>query len=124
VASAAGEQAVRAHARGRVGVGTGVGAGLLEVMTIEFQATPFRAERFREHYEPAVGRVLAYGASGYVFYRSEDDPDHFVHISFWEDRHDFDRYWLSHEMQGVRRSVAGLHAQPVLPHWGILVDRG
>jgi quinol monooxygenase YgiN len=121
VAGVAGEQAVRA--RGRVAVTTGVGAGLLEVMTIEFQATPFRAERFRELYEPAVPRVLAYGAGGYLFYRSEDDPDHFVHVSLWEDRHDFDRYWLSHEMQGVRQSVAGLYAQPVLPHWGILVSR-
>jgi quinol monooxygenase YgiN len=123
VASAAGEQAARAHARGRVAVGTGVGVGALEVMTIEFQATPFRAERFRELYAPALPRTLAYGADGYVFYRSEDDPDHFVHISFWEDRHDFDRYWFSPEMQSVRQNVAGLHAQPVLPHWGILVDR-
>jgi quinol monooxygenase YgiN len=124
VSGAAEERAVRAQARGRVAVGTGVGVGPLEVMTIEFQSTPFRAERFRALYEPAVSRVLAYGASGYVFYRSEDDPDHFVHVSFWEDRHDFDRYWFSHEMQGVRQDVAGLHAQPVLPHWGILVDRG
>jgi quinol monooxygenase YgiN len=124
VAGAAAEHAVRARARGRVGGGADVGVGALEVMTIEFQATPFRAERFRSLYEPAVARVLAYGASGYIFYRSDDDPDHFVHVSFWEDRHDFDRYWLSHEMQSVRQDVAGLYAQPVYPHWGILVSRG
>jgi quinol monooxygenase YgiN len=93
-------------------------------MTIEYQATPFRAERFRELYEPAAARVLAYGATGYLFYRSEDDPDHFVHVSFWDDRHDFDRYWFSHEMQEARQGVAGLYGQPVLPHWGIIVDRG
>ncbi len=96
----------------------------MEVMTIEYQATPFRAERLLSLYHPAVPRVLAYGAGGYLFYRSEDDPDHFVHVSFWNDRRDFDRYWLSEEMQQVRQSIAGLHAQPVLPHWGILVDRG
>jgi quinol monooxygenase YgiN len=124
VEAAAPQQAVRVPARGSLAVGTRLEVGLLEVMTIEFQSTPFRAERFRELYEPAVPRVLAYGADGYLFYRSEDDPDHFVHVSFWEDRHDFDRYWLSHEMQGVRQNVAGLHAQPVLPHWNILVSRG
>jgi quinol monooxygenase YgiN len=122
VAGAAAAEAVQA----REGIGSRIeaGVGALEVMTIEYQATPFRAERFRELYEPAVPRVLAYGADGYLFYRSVDDPDHFIHLSFWEDRQNFDRYWLSHEMQGIRQSVAGLHAQPVLPHWGIVVSRG
>jgi quinol monooxygenase YgiN len=96
----------------------------MEVMTIEFQATPFRAERFRELYEPAVSRVLAYGAGGYLFYRSEDDPDHFVHISFWDDRGDFERYWFSPEVQEVRRNTSGYHEQPVLPHWGAIYGRG
>ena len=95
----------------------------VELMIIEFQSTPFRAERFRERYQRAVSRVLAYGARGYVFYRSEDDPDHFVHLSFWEDRSDFDRYWFSAEMREVRKDIAGLYSQPVLPHWGIIVER-
>jgi quinol monooxygenase YgiN len=120
VAGAAVENAARARERRR---GTEAGVDALEVMTIEYQATPFRAERFRELYEPGATRVLAYGADGYLFFRSYDDPDHFVHLSFWEDRRDFDRYWLSREMQTVRQNVAGLHAQPVLPHWGILVSR-
>jgi quinol monooxygenase YgiN len=96
----------------------------VDVMTIDFQATPFRAERFQELYGPAVPRVLAYGAKGYLFYRSVDDPDHFVHVSFWEDRGAFERYWFSREMQEVRQSIAGLHAQPVLPHWNYVVGRG
>jgi quinol monooxygenase YgiN len=68
--------------------------------------------------------VLAYGAGGYLFYRSEADPDHFTHISFWENRGDFDRYWFSPEVQEVRRSVSGYHEQPVLPHWGAIYARG
>jgi quinol monooxygenase YgiN len=93
-------------------------------MTIEFQATPFRAVRFAELYEPAASRVLAYGAGGYLFYRSVDDPDHFVHISYWDDRADFQRYWFSPEVQEVRRQVSGYHEQPVLPHWGVTYARG
>jgi quinol monooxygenase YgiN len=95
----------------------------MEALQIDFHATPFRAERFLELYSPAVARVLAYGANGYVFYRSEDDPDYFVHLSFWDDRSDFDRYWFSREMQEVRERTAGLHGQPVLPHWGLVVAR-
>jgi quinol monooxygenase YgiN len=96
----------------------------MEVMEIDFQTTPFRAQKFAELYGPAAARVLAYGASGYLLYRSEDDPDHFVHISFWEQRSDFDRYWLSSEIHDVRRKLSGYYEQPVLPHWGALYGRG
>ena len=98
-------------------------AEVLETLQIDFHTTPFRAERFLELYLPGVPRTLAYGAAGYLFYRSEEDPQHFVHLSFWQDRSDFDRYWFSREMQQVRQSIAGLHEQPVLPHWGYLLER-
>jgi quinol monooxygenase YgiN len=99
-------------------------ASHVEVMTIEYQATPFRAERFLELYRPGASRVLSYGATGFVLMRSEDDPDHIVHLSYWEDRKDFERYWFSREMQKVREQVAGLHGLPVLPHWNYVVERG
>jgi quinol monooxygenase YgiN len=96
---------------------------LMDAIEIHFQATPFRAQRFLELYAPAVSRVLAYGANGYAFLRSEDDPDHFTHVSYWQDRGDFDRYWFSEEMQAVRRSVAGLHGLPVPLRWQVIVAR-
>jgi quinol monooxygenase YgiN len=96
----------------------------MSAMQIDFHVTPLRAERFLERYRPAIARVLAYGAKGYLFYRGEEDPDHFVHLSFWEDRSGFDRYWFSHEMQEIRQQVSGLHDQPVLPHWGFVVEQG
>jgi quinol monooxygenase YgiN len=68
--------------------------------------------------------VLAYGASSYLLYRSEDDPDHFTHISFWENRSDFDRYWFSPEVQEVRQQLFGYYEQPVLPHWNVIYGRG
>jgi quinol monooxygenase YgiN len=97
-------------------------AALMEAVQIEFQTTPFRAERFAELYGPAVPRVLAYGAKGYLFYRSVEDPQHFVHLSLWEDRAAFDRWWFSREMQEVRESIAGIHEQPVLPHGSLVLQ--
>ena len=94
------------------------------MMTVEFQTTPFRAERFQRLYQPAVERAAAYGSTGHLFFRSEEDPDHFVHMTFWNDRRDFDRYWFSREMQEIRQQLAGLHALPVLPHWNALVSSG
>jgi quinol monooxygenase YgiN len=96
----------------------------MEAVQIDFHTTPFRADRFLQLYRPAIARVLAYGASGYAFLRSEEDPQHFVHLSFWEERDQFDQYWYSREMQEVRQSVAGLYGQPVLPHWNGVVERG
>jgi quinol monooxygenase YgiN len=96
----------------------------MDAVQIDFHTTPLRADRFLEHYRPAVARVLAYGARGYLFYREEEDPSHFVHVSFWEDRSGFDRYWFSREMQDVRQQIAGLHEQPALPHWGVVVEQG
>jgi quinol monooxygenase YgiN len=95
----------------------------VNAVQIDYHTTPFRANRFLELYRPAIARVLAYGAAAYVFYRLEEDPDHFVHISYWDDRGGFDRYWFSGEMQDIRRRVAGLHGQPVLPYWGIVVEQ-
>ena len=96
----------------------------MEAAQVDFHVTPFRAERFLERYRPAIARVLAYGASGYLFYRSEDDPHHFVHLSFWDEQSAFDRYWFSAEMRETRQRVAGLYEQPVVPHWNAVVERG
>jgi quinol monooxygenase YgiN len=67
---------------------------------------------------------MAYGGKGYSFYRSEEDSDHFVHESLWEDRSDFQRYWASREMQDVRQRISGLYVQPLLPGWATIIDRG
>ena len=97
---------------------------MIEMVQIDFHLTPFRAERFYGLYRPVVPRVMAYGAKGYNFYRSEEDSDHFVHESLWEDRASFDRYWFSREMQEMRQKVIGLYEQPVIPSWATILDRG
>jgi quinol monooxygenase YgiN len=94
------------------------------MVQIDYHLTPFRADRFATLYRPIVPRVMAYGAKGYAFYRSEDDSDHFVHSSLWEDRADFQRYWMSREMQETREKTAGLYEQPVVPGWAMILDRG
>jgi quinol monooxygenase YgiN len=97
---------------------------MIEMVHIDYHLTPFRAEKFASLYRPLVPRVLAYGAKGYAFYRSEDDSDHFVHESLWEDRADFQRFWSSREMQLARVRITGLYEQPVLPSWATILERG
>jgi len=99
------------------------GGSVIEAAQLDFHLTPFRAQRFVDLYRPAIARPLSYGATDYLFYRSEDDSDHFVHMSFWEERAGFDRWWLSREMQQIRVAVSGLHGQPLLPHWHTVLER-
>jgi heme-degrading monooxygenase HmoA len=100
------------------------GASMIEMAQIDYHLTPFRAERFAALYRPAVPRVLVYGAKGYSFYRSEEDPDHFVHESLWDDRADFQRWWMSREMHLTREKIIGLYEQPVIPSWATILERG
>jgi heme-degrading monooxygenase HmoA len=114
----AGSQAPGTRAR------VGPALSVMDSAQLDFHTTPFRAERFYELYRPAIARPVAYGASGYLFYQVEEDPNHFVHLSFWEDRRGFQRWWLSDEMQAVRQRVDGLYGQPVLPYWNVVLERG
>jgi quinol monooxygenase YgiN len=107
----------------RRATGPPVKVGLMDAVQIDWRVTPFRADRFLELYDPAVARVMTYGAKGFLFYRSEADAQHFVHISLWEDHADFDRFWFSREMQEVRKNIAGLYEQPVLPEWYTVLER-
>ena len=96
---------------------------MIELVHIDYQLTPFRAERFAALYRPVVPRVMVYGAKGYSFYRSEEDPDHFVHASLWEDRADFQRFWLSPEMTEARLKTQGFYELPLVPGWATILDR-
>jgi heme-degrading monooxygenase HmoA len=97
---------------------------MLEMVNIDFHLTPFRAEKFSTIYRPIVPRVMVYGAKGYSFYRSEEDSDHFVHASLWEDRADFQRFWFSREMTEMRQKTVGLYGQLLLPAWSTILERG
>jgi heme-degrading monooxygenase HmoA len=100
------------------------GLDLIDAVELDFHVTPLRAERFYDTYRTAVPRVLAYGARGYVFFRVEEDPDHFVHVSYWDDRADFYRFWMSEEMREIRRRLLGIYGQPLVPHWTTVLAQG
>jgi quinol monooxygenase YgiN len=94
-----------------------------EVVQLDFHITPLRVERFVDAYRPAVQLALEYGARGYSFYRFDEDPSHFAHVSYWDDRKKFDRYWMSREMRDIRTKIVGMHDHLLLPHYGAVLDR-
>ena len=99
----------------------GMGSG---AVTIRWVANPFRGDRFEAIWAPVAERVLDYGASGYAFFRMNDDQAVFTQIAFFEEKVDWERYWLSEEVSDARIQAAGLYHVPVLPAWHKVVGFG
>ena len=64
---------------------------MAEVCAPDWHIVPFRADRWLDVWEPAAGRMPAYGAKSWTLTRSVDDPLHFQQSSVWESRADFER---------------------------------
>ena len=50
------------------------------IVEINWITNPFRAEKFAAIWLPAAEAVLDFGATGWAFIRSTDDPQHFVQL--------------------------------------------
>jgi hypothetical protein len=87
------------------------------VLEINWITNPFRAEKFRDIWLPAAEAVLDYGAKGWSFLRSGEDPQHFMQLALFETRLDFERYWYSEEIVDCRVQATGLYQVPIQPVW-------
>lgn len=94
---------------------------MAEVNRLDWQITPFRADRFLDYWEPAAAKMPAYGAKSWSLTRSVDNPLAFQQTSVWEQRSDFERYWFSPEIASARQSIIAYFVVPLLPSWHTLV---
>jgi hypothetical protein len=88
---------------------------------IDWHVTPFRAEAWLEVWQPAAERVMSFGAKSWTLTRSIDDPLLFRQCSTWDDKADFERYWYSDEISGIRADAINLYDKLLLPGWHSLV---
>lgn len=101
-----------------------IGEPGMSVVQVDWVANPFRGDKFEEAWRPAAAAALDYGAAGYAFFRSKDDPVHFTQLALFESKVDFERYWLSEEISEARAEASGLFQVPVLPVWHRVVGSG
>ena len=87
------------------------------VVEINWITNPFRAEKFAAIWQPAAEAVLDFGATGWAFLRSTDDPQHFVQLALFNRKMDFERYWYSTEISAYRVEATGLFQVPIQPVW-------
>jgi hypothetical protein len=94
-----------------------IGAPGDTIVEISWITNPFRAEKFAAIWTPAAEAVLDFGARGWAFLRSHDDPQRFVQLGLFDRKIDFDRYWDSPEISECRVRATGLFQVPILPVW-------
>jgi hypothetical protein len=94
-----------------------IGAAGDTLVEINWITNPFRAEKFAAIWLPAAEAVLDYGATGWAFIRSTDDPQHFVQLGLFDKKIDFERYWYSTEISDIRVQATGLFQVPIQPVW-------
>jgi heme-degrading monooxygenase HmoA len=87
------------------------------VNNIDWYINPFRADRWLEIWTPALDRALAAGASTCYLTRNIENPLHFRQVSVWDDMDDFEAYWGSDEIAGLRSDAINYFHKPVLPVW-------
>ena len=94
------------------------------VVNIPWYATLFRGDRFAEALGEIAPVALRYGASDYTVYRAQDDPYKFMHLSTFERKLDFERYWYGEEFIAWRSDYSSWYQVPVVYAWQTLVISG
>ena len=91
------------------------------VVFLLWHATPFRADKFEDHWRPVAAAALDFGASFWALLRSKDDPNDFIQIASFATKLDFERYWYSDEIAAMREEAVNYYNKPLLPVWHAVV---
>ena len=94
---------------------------MAEVNVVNWHINPFRADRWYAIWMPALERAPSFGARSFSLTRNEEDPLHFRQASLWDSHDDFERYWYSDEISGLREEAVNYYAKPLLPVWHTLI---
>ena len=94
------------------------------VVLLLWHATPFRADKFEDHWRPIAEAALDYGATSWAFLRSKDDPSDFIQMASWRSKLDFDRYWYGPEFSRFRTQHVSWYQVPILHYWNDQVAAG
>jgi hypothetical protein len=89
-------------------------AGLVH---IQWYATVLRQEALAAEVSLAAPVALRYGATRYSVQRSRDDRYKVIQMAWFEEKHDWYRYWESPEMVEFRRRNSGHYQIPVTYVW-------
>jgi hypothetical protein len=94
------------------------------VVHIPWYATGLRADALAEALERIAPVCMRYGANDYRVYRSRDDRYRFLQTATFDDKVDWERYWLGEEFIAFRVNHSGWYQVPLLYTWNDLIASG
>jgi hypothetical protein len=94
------------------------------VVHIPWYATVFRGDRFEEALGQIAPLALRFGATDYRVYRSRDDSYKFLHMSTFEDKTDWERFWYGPDFVDWRAEYSSWYQVPIVYVWHDLVLSG
>lgn len=84
---------------------------------IPWYATGFRGDKLEAALADIAPLSLRYGATHYSVFRYRDDRYKFLQTATFEDKADWDRYWLGPEFERFRTLASGWYQVPVVYQW-------
>ena len=84
------------------------------VVHIPWYATLFRGDKFELALMEIAPVALRYGATEYSVFRARDDMYKFLQLAHFDDKLDFERYWLGDEFVAWRGDYSSWYQVPVL----------
>jgi hypothetical protein len=91
---------------------------------IPWYATVFRGDKLADALAEIAPVALRYGASDFSVQRSRDDLYKFLHMTTFEDKLDWERYWYGPEFNDWRAEYSSYYQVPVLYVWNDVVIAG
>ena len=94
------------------------------VVHIPWYATGFRGDSLEAGLGEIAPVALRYGATSYSVHRSRDDRYKFLQTANFENKADWERYWMGPEFTDFRVIYGGQFQIPVVYSWNDLVAEG
>jgi quinol monooxygenase YgiN len=94
------------------------------VVHIPWYATVFRGDQLEEALGHIAPLALRFGATDYRVYRSRDDSYKFLHLSTFEEKEDWERFWYGPDFSAWRAEFASFYQVPIVYVWNDLVLSG
>jgi hypothetical protein len=91
---------------------------------LPWYSTGFRADRLEQALMEVAPSALRYGATSYQVHRYRDDRYKFLHICFFPEKLDFDRWWSGEEMVRFRITCNGWYQVPMTYAWSDVSAEG
>lgn len=94
------------------------------VVHVPWYATGFRGADLEQALAEIAAVAPRYRATSYQLFRYRDDRYKFLQTAAFEDKLDWDRYWLGPEFIDFRVNSQGWFQVPVIYQWTDLVTAG